>query len=52
MILHNRPLQAPSFDAVLEWDVKVLCLPPMALLQTRATDELVLPPIHSRPTMI
>ena len=44
MIFYNKPLQAPSFDAILEWDVKVLCLPPTAHLQTRTTHELVLPP--------
>jgi hypothetical protein len=44
VILYNKPFQAPSFDAVLEWDVEVLCLPPTAHLQTRTTHELVLPP--------
>jgi hypothetical protein len=52
MIFYNEPLQAPSFDAILEWDVKVFCLPPTAHLQTRTTHELVLPPGHPRPTMI
>jgi hypothetical protein len=52
MIFYNKPLQAPSFDAVLEWDVEVFCLPPTAHLQTRTTHELVLPPGHSRPTVI
>jgi hypothetical protein len=52
MIFYNKPLQAPSFDAFLEWDVKVFCLPPTVHLQTRTTHELVLPPGHPRPTMI
>jgi hypothetical protein len=44
MIFHNKPLEAPPFDAVLERDVEVLCLPPTMHLQTGTTDELVLPP--------
>jgi hypothetical protein len=52
VILYNKPFQAPSFDAVLEWDVEVLCIPPTAHLQTRTTHELVLPPSHSRLTVI
>jgi hypothetical protein len=36
VILHDKPFQAPSFDAVLEWDVEVVSLPPTAHLQTRA----------------
>jgi hypothetical protein len=52
MILYNKPFQVPSFDAVLEWDVEVLCLPPTAHLQTRTTHKLVLPSSHSRPTVI
>jgi hypothetical protein len=52
MILYNKPLQAPSFDVVLEWDVKTLCLPPTGHLQIGTTHELVLPPGHSRLTMI
>jgi hypothetical protein len=34
MILYDKPFQAPSFDAVLEWDVEVLGFPPTAHLQT------------------
>jgi hypothetical protein len=44
MILYNKPFQVPSFNVVLEWDVEVLCLPPMAHLQTRTTHKLVLRP--------
>jgi hypothetical protein len=36
MILHDEPFQAPSLDAVLEWDVEVVSLPPTAHLQARA----------------
>jgi hypothetical protein len=28
VIFHNKPLEAPPFDAVLEGDVEVLYLPP------------------------
>jgi hypothetical protein len=28
VILYDKPFQVPSFDAVLEWDVEVLGLPP------------------------
>jgi hypothetical protein len=52
MIFHNEPLQASSFNAILEWDVKIFCFPPTAHLQTRTTHELVLPSSHPRPTMI
>jgi hypothetical protein len=52
MVFHNEPLQAPSFNAILEWDVEVFCFPPAAHLQTRTTHELVLPPSHPKPTMI
>jgi hypothetical protein len=52
VILHDKPFQASSFDAVLEWDVEVLGFPPMAHLQTRTPHELVLSPGHPRPTVI
>jgi hypothetical protein len=32
VILHDKPFQAPSFNAVLEWDVEVLGFPPTAHL--------------------
>jgi hypothetical protein len=48
MILHNEPFQAPSLDAVLEWDVEVISLPSTAHLQARAPHQLVLPPRPSQ----
>jgi hypothetical protein len=48
MIIHDKPFQAPSFDAILEWDVEVVGLPPMAHLQTCAPHKLVLPSGHPR----
>jgi hypothetical protein len=52
VILNDKPLQAPSFDTVLEWDVKVVSLPPTAHLQARAPYQLVLSSGHSRPAMV
>ena len=52
MVLHNEPLETPSFDAILEGDVEVLCFPPVTKLQTRAANKLVLSPSHPGPTMI
>jgi hypothetical protein len=52
VVLHNKPLETPPLDAILEGDVKVLYLPPATHLQTRATNELLLSPCHCRPIMI
>jgi hypothetical protein len=52
MIFNDKPLHAPSFDTVLEWDVKVVSLPPTAHLQARAPYQLMLPSGHPRPTMV
>jgi hypothetical protein len=52
MIFHNTPLQAPSFDAVFEWDVKIIGFPPVAHLQARAPYQLVLTSGHPRATVI
>jgi hypothetical protein len=52
VVLHNEPLKAPPLDTVLERNVKILCFPPPAKLQTCAANKLVLSPSHPRPTMI
>jgi hypothetical protein len=52
VVLHNEPLKAPTFDAVLERNVEVLCFPSPAKLQARATNKLVLSPGHPGPTVI
>jgi hypothetical protein len=52
MILHDEPFQAPSLDAILEWDVEVVSLPPTAHLQARAPHQLVLPSGHLKLTMV
>jgi hypothetical protein len=52
VVLHNEPLKAPPLDTVLERNVKILCFPPSAKLQTCAANKLVLSPSHPGPTMI
>jgi hypothetical protein len=52
MVLHNEPLKAPPFDAILEGNVEILFLSPMTKLQTRTTNELVLSPSHLGLTVI
>jgi hypothetical protein len=52
MVFHNEPLQMPSFNAILKWDIKIFCFPPTAHLQTRTAHELVLSPSHPRTTVI
>jgi hypothetical protein len=42
----------PPLDVVLERNVKVLCFPPLAKLQTCVANKLVLSPSHPGPTMI
>jgi hypothetical protein len=52
VVFHNEPLKVPPFNAILERNVEVSCLPPATHLQTCTTNELVLPPSHPRPTVI
>jgi hypothetical protein len=52
MILHDEPFQALPLDAILEWDVEVVSLPPTAHLQAHAPHQLVLPSSHPRPTVV
>jgi hypothetical protein len=52
VVLHNEPLKAPPLDDFLERNVKILCFPPPAKLQTCAANKLVLSPSHLGPTMI
>jgi hypothetical protein len=52
MVLNNKPLQAPSFDTILEWDFKVVSFPSTAHLQTRTPHQLMLPPGHPKATVI
>jgi hypothetical protein len=52
VVLHGEPLEAPSFNVVLEGDVKVLYFPPPAKLQTGTTDKLMLSSGHTGPTMV
>jgi hypothetical protein len=52
VILHGKSLKAPSFNAILERDVKTLHFPPPAKLQTGTTDKLMLSPGHTGPTVV
>jgi hypothetical protein len=52
VILNDKPLQAPSFNAVLEGDVEITSLPSAAHLQARAPHQLMLSSSHPRPTVI
>jgi hypothetical protein len=52
VVLNNKPLQAPSLNTILERDFKIISLPPTAHLQTSAPNQLMLPPGHSRATVI
>ena len=52
MVLHGKPLKAPSFNAVLEGDIKVFYFPPPAKLQTSTTDKLMLSSGHTGPVVV
>lgn len=52
MILPDEPFQAPPLDAILEWDVEVVSLPPTTHLQARTPHQLVLPSGHPRPAVV
>jgi hypothetical protein len=52
VVLYHEPLQAPSFNVVLERNVEILYFPPTTKLQTRTANKLVLYPSHRRLTMI
>jgi hypothetical protein len=52
VILHGKPLEAPSLNTVLEGNVEIFHFPPPAKFQTRDAEELVLPSSHAGPTVI
>jgi hypothetical protein len=52
VILHGKPLKAPSFNVVLEGDIEVFYFPPLAKLQTGTTDKLMLSSGHTGPTVV
>jgi hypothetical protein len=52
VVLNNKPLQAPSLDTVFERDLKIFSLPSTTHLQTSTPNQLMLPPGHSRATVI
>jgi hypothetical protein len=52
VILNDKPLQAPSFNAVLEGDVEIISLPSSTHLQARTPHQLMLSSGHPRATLI
>jgi hypothetical protein len=52
VILNGKPLKAPSFNAILEGDIKVFYFPPPAKLQTSTTDKLMLSSGHTGPIVV
>jgi hypothetical protein len=52
VILHGKPLKAPSFNVVLEGDIKVFYFPPLAKLQTGTIDKLMLSYGHTGSTVV
>jgi hypothetical protein len=52
VVLHGEPLEAPSFNDVLEGDVKVLYFPPPAKLQTGTTNKLMMSSSHIGPIVV
>jgi hypothetical protein len=52
VVLNNKPLQESSLNTVLERDLKIISLPPPTHLQTSAPNQMMLPPGHSRATVI
>jgi hypothetical protein len=47
VILHGKQLKVPSFNVVLEGDIKVFHFPPPVKLQTGTTDKLMLSFSHT-----
>jgi hypothetical protein len=52
MILHGKSLKAPSLNDVLQRDIKVLSLSTPTKFKAGSTNHLMLPPRHSRFTMV
>ena len=52
MVLHGKPLKAPSLNVVFQRNVEVLSLPASAKFQASTSNKLMLPSSHAGPTMI
>jgi hypothetical protein len=52
VVLHGKPLEAPSLNTVLQRDIKILNLPTLAKFHTSTTNKLMLSSSHPRPTVV
>jgi hypothetical protein len=52
VVFHGKPLEAPSFNVVLQRDVKILNFPASAKFQAGTADKLVLSSSHPRPIVV
>jgi hypothetical protein len=52
VVLHGKPLEAPSFNAYLERDIEILNLPTSAEFQASTTNKLMLSSSHPGPTVV
>jgi hypothetical protein len=52
VVLQGKPLKAPSFNVVLQEDIKILYFPAPTKLQAGTTNKLMLSSGHPRPTMV
>ena len=49
MILHSKPFEAPSLNAIFQRNVKIFSLPASAKFQTSASNKPMLPSSHPGP---
>jgi hypothetical protein len=52
VVLHGRPLEESSFNAILQRDIKIFDFPTSAKLQASTANELVLSSSHPGPTVV
>jgi hypothetical protein len=52
VVLHGKPLKAPSLDIVLQRDIKIFKLPASAKLQASTANNLMLSSSHPRPIVV
>ena len=52
MVLHGKPLKAPSLNTVLHRDIKIFDLPASAKFQASTANKLMLSSSHPRPIVV
>jgi hypothetical protein len=52
MVLHGKPLEAPSLNTVLQRDIKILNFPTSEKFQASTANKLMLSSSHPGPTMV